>query len=774
MEAHYPHFRTDGMVSVALGGLLGAVSVQQLQSLPPVEWSWLLLVTVPWCAASRRLRLPLAVLCGALWTLLQAHARLHPGLDPAQEGRDLVVEGVVATIPQPKARLTRFQFDVKRALRNGTPIEIPSRIRLNWYAERPPLGVGQRWRLTVRLKRPRSFHNPGGFDYTRWLFLQGIQATGYVRAGQGVQRLDDAPLSHPLDALREAVAGRIGRASPADPNRGIITALAIGERHGIAPSQWRLLLDTGTNHLLAISGLHIGLIAGLVYLLVGRAWRLSHRLCRRWPAPHAAAVAAGAAGLVYALLAGVSLPTQRALIMLTVVMGAVLLDRSVRPGHTLAVAMLGVLIWDPLAVLSASFWMSFTAVAVILYGFVGRSRARFPWWQWGRVQWLLALGLVPLTLAVFQRATLVAPLANLLAVPWVGWLIVPLVLTGTACLYLWPALGEMLLRLASGAMDLMWRVLETLAELPIAAWHHQPAFWTLIPAWVGVAWLLAPRGWPARWLGVALLLPLGLITPPRPAPGGFRLTLLDVGQGLSAVVQTHTHTLVYDTGARFGDSLDMGEAVLIPFLRSRDIGRIDTLVITHADNDHSGGAQALLETLAVDQVLSGAPARPPFQRAQPCVAGQNWEWDGVNFQVLHPPAVWTGTENDRSCVLRVANAGGALLLSADIEIPAEAWLVQTRAGALASDIILVPHHGSRTSSSGAFLDAVGPSIALVSAGYRNRFGFPKPEVLARYESRGVQVLDTVEQGAIRITVRPDTGMTVQPGYRGQTRRYWTP
>lgn len=762
------------MVFVALGFLAGAVLVQQLRALPAPEWSWLLWVAVPWCAASRRLRLPMAVLCGALWTVLQAHARLQPGLDPALEGRDLVVQGVVATIPQPKGRFTRFRFDVERALHDGTPVDIPSRIRLNWYSERPALAVGQRWRLTVRLRRPRGFHNPGGFDYERWLLLQGIQATGYVRAGRGAQRLQDAPLSHPLDALREAVSRRIGQALGGDPNRGILTALAIGERHGIERSQWRLMLDTGTNHLLAISGLHIGLVAGLVYLLAGRAWRLSHRLCRRWPAPHAAALIAAVAGLAYALLAGLSLPTQRALIMLGVVMGAVLLDRVVRPGHSLSVALLVVLVWDPLAVLSVSFWMSFTAVAVILYGFAGRARIRSHWWQWGRVQWLLVLGLLPLTLYTFQRAALLAPLANLLAVPWVGWLIVPLVLLGMGCLYLWPALGGIALQLASLATDLLWRVLQILAGQPIALWHHQPVPWTLIPAWVGVAWLLAPRGWPARWLGLVLLLPLALVSPPRPAAGAFWLTLLDVGQGLSAVVQTQAHTLVYDTGARFGEGLDMGEAVLIPFLRARHIDGIDTLVITHADNDHSGGAPALLEALPVTRVLRGAQIASALGGGQPCVAGQGWEWDGVAFEILHPPEAWPGGENDRSCVLRIATAGGAALLSADIEIPAENWLVQSRGEALGADIMLVPHHGSRTSSSEAFIDAVGPSIALVSAGYRNRFGFPRPEVMARYKARGIAVLDTVAQGAIRITVHPEAGVSVQPGYREESRRYWTP
>lgn len=771
---HIIHDFVDSvMTSTAAGFLLGVVGLQYLPALPPPGLAWLLLVLLPLWVRFRRFRFPLALLCGFLWALVQAHERVSPALDRTLEGQDLQVQGVVASIPYQRGEAMRFVFDAKRLEADGVgPTRAPLRIRLNWYGHSPELTVGQKWQLTVRLKRPWGFKNPGGFDYERWLLQQGIQATGYVRSHHAEPvLLEDSPLSRPIGRLRQRLAEQIEAARPGDANRGVITALAVGERYAMAREQWAVLRNSGTNHLLAISGLHIGLVAGLAYFLTARAWRWSASLCRGWPARRAAAVAAIACGLGYAALAGFSVPTQRALIMLGVVMGAVLTDRSLRAGHALGIALLAVLAWDSLAVLSAGFWLSFAAVAVIVYRITARSGTDARRWRLGRLQLVLAIGLLPITLVLFQRFALIAPLANLFAVPWIGLLVVPVTLLGVLCLPAWPALGGALLSLASGSLEVFWAILTPLTDSPLTQWHHAPPEWTLIPALAGVMWLLAPRGWPARWLGLGLCLPLVAASQSRPEAGAFRFTLLDVGQGLSAVIETQTHSLVYDVGARFSESFNTGEAVVVPFLRARHIDVVDTLMITHADNDHSGGAQALADSVPIRRVLTSVAER--FPQAHACQAGQKWTWDGVVFEVLHPPQGWQGSDNNRSCVLRVANASGSVLLTGDIESEAEALLTAQAGDKLASDVLLIPHHGSRTSSSREFIAAVDPSLAMVPVGYRNRFGFPKEDIIERYSAQGITVLNTVDEGAITVDVHAHRGIQCQPGYRHSSRRYWT-
>jgi competence protein ComEC len=762
------------MMSVAIGFLIGVIILQQLSVLPPLALSWLLIIFVPWCFSVNKLRFLLALACGFLWSAFQAHIALHPGLDRNLEGVDLIARGKIASIPQQRDRNTRFIFEISSIENESVPAEkLPTRVRLNWYRNIPDLKLGQRWRLPIRLKRPWGFRNPGGFDFEGWLFRHGIRATGYVRNPSQARLLRAHASNRRIGYLRQTLADEIGRALEADTNRGVITALAIGERSGIEPQQWELLLKTGTNHLLAISGLHIGLVAAMFYFLSFRLWRRSMRLCRAWPAQRAAALTAILAGIGYAFLAGFSTPTQRAVIMLSVVMGASLFDRPLRPGYTLAIALLVVLVWDSLAVLSASFWLSFAAVSVLVLVLVGRVARPVRWWQWGRLQWVLAIGLLPLTLFFFQRSALIAPLANLIAVPWVGLLVVPTTLAGSIALPITPELGGLLLSLSSHLLDVLWFVLEQLAAWPFAHWYHAPPMWTLFPGIVGVLWMLAPRGWPARWLGIGLLLPLVLAPHEKPASSEFWLTLLDVGQGLSAVIETRHHVLVYDTGARFSPYFNTGEAVIVPFLRSRDITELDLLVISHSDNDHVGGAAALTDHLPVRRMMSSGHDANLHGAVAACELGQRWVWDEVSFEMLHPPPDWSGSENNRSCVLRIHNSGGSVLLTADIESQAERYLVDYRGAGLHSDILLIPHHGSQTSSTQAFLNAVNPRVGLVSAGYRNRFRFPAHAVIERYKSQGIRVLDTVSHGAIRVRVLPDTGSIVESGYRQAAQRYWT-
>ena len=762
------------MVAGTLAFLLGIVIFQFQDALPDSAWLALLLplLLLPWLLPSswrRWLQPPALVIAGLLWGWWHAALALHPQLPVALEGEDLVLEGVIANLPEADGERSRFLFDVSRLSYRGTPVASPGLVRLSWYRDYPTLEAGQRWRLQVRLKRPHGMVNPGTFDYEGWLYQQRIRATGYVRPAADTVLLDDDSGAFPLQRLRQRLYQQLRRAVGEHLLGGVVAALALGERQDIGRGQWQLLRATGTNHLVAISGLHIGIVAGLVFFLARRLWRWPERL----PAPKAAALAALAAAALYAALAGFSIPTQRALIMVAVAMLAVLGQHALRPARVLALALLAVLLLDPLAVLSPGFWLSFGAVAVILYGMGGRLGASGWWWRWGRVQVLVALGLAPVLAVWFQQVPLISPLANLLAVPWVSLLVVPLVLTGAGLAALWPWGAEAVLSLAVLALDALWWWLAWCAGLLPPRWNVLAAApWTLLPALPGLAWLLAPRGWPARWLGLAWLLPLLLVRPPGPAPGTAWVTLLDVGQGLAVLVRTAGHTLLYDTGPRYGADADAGTMVIVPVLQHYGISRLDVLLLSHGDSDHAGGAAAVFESVEVGRLVSGAAAPLPWRPHEPCHRGQQWHWDGVAFELLYPPPEGGpgGKGNDGSCVLRIATAGGVLLLSGDIEAAAEAELLARVPERLAADVLVAPHHGSKTSSTVPFVTAVAARHALFAIGYRNRWGFPHPRVVERYRAAGAAVHTTAAQGAITVRLEAD-GLEME-SWRRQARRYW--
>ncbi len=436
----------------------------------------------------------------------------------------------------------------------------------------------------------------------------------------------------------------------------------------------------------------------------------------------------------------------------------------------LAIALLLVLLYDPLAALSVGFWLSFTAVAVIVLFLNARQRRGIDWRSLGRLQWGIAIGLTPLLLLFFQQVSLVGPLANLFAVPLFGLLVVPFTLAGTMATMLLPdVLTASLLQLAVWVLKLVWALLEYLAGLPYSVWtQHSPNLWPLAAAVVGVALLLAPRGWPARWLGAVWLLPMFTLQPATPTAGAFWFTLLDVGHGLAAVVRTHAHTLVYDTGPRFSARFDAGRAVVVPYLRRQGVGRIDTLVVSHGDNDHIGGVDSVLADVAVDKIISSVPERLPMAKA--CIAGQEWRWDDVQFKILHPADGSDLRGNNASCVLKVTGRYGSILVPADIEARAEKELVKREGKALASQVLVVPHQGSKTSSTGAFVRAVAPQVALFSTGYRNPFKHPHPQVKARYERQQVRSYNSATHGAVEVRFK-EGGIEVRP-YRQQNRRYW--
>jgi len=708
-----------------------------------------------------------AALLGFAWAGGFAHWRLADALPPAWEGRDIEVSGRVAELPQRFERGVRFVFEPEHA-----DAPLPGRIVLSWYrpvaaqleeegdAEAAPAAlplprVGERWRFVVRLKRPHGNLNPHGFDYEAWLFERGIRATGYVRKSAAPQRLARAELS--VGRVREAARDRVLRTLDGKPYAGVLAALAVGDQQAIAPELWRLFAATGITHLMSISGLHVTMIGALFAALVFALWRRARwptPLSLLWPAQKAAALAAFVGAFAYALIAGFGVPAQRTLYMLGVVVAALLSNRNLAAPTVLGAALLLVVLVDPWAVLAAGFWLSFAAVALIFY-VVGGRLGRTHWLiAWLRTQWAITLGLIPLLLALFQQFSLVSPLANALAIPLVSLLVTPLTLLGLV-----PGLGWAL-ELAHALLVPLMDFLRALAALPGALWQqHAPPAWSVPLALLGVVWLLMPRGFPARWAGVFLFLPLFLIAPARPAPGELLLRVLDVGQGQAVHVQTATRDLMFDTGPAFGGAADAGDRILVPYLRAVGVRRLDTLIVSHADRDHAGGA---------DSLLAAVPVARDERR---CVDGDAWEWDGVRFSVLHPAAgdyERKVSTNALSCVLKIESTHGSVLIPGDVEARAERELLARHGDALQAEILIAPHHGGRKASSPQFVAAVGARAVIFPVGYRNRFGHPHPAVLARYA--GANVHRTDRHGAVSVKI--GAGGTAIGREREARRRYW--
>ncbi len=754
--------------------LFGVLAFLELPSLPE-PWLAALLpaAAIGWYRGGWTLPLG-AGAAGFLYALLRAHTLAPGALPPEWEGRDLVVEGAVVGLPERMGERTRFELDIRRVVESpgpGPALGLPWRVRLNWYRDAPHLRPGEEWRLEVRLKRARGFANPGAFDYEEWLFRRGLGGTGYVRKGRH-ERISPSPWS--VAGVRQSLAERVDEALGPAALRPLIKALALGLRGEMSAGQWTVLRSTGTAHLMAISGLHVGLVSGLAFAAAAFAWRIPGVSVLLVDGKRVGAGAALAAALVYAGLAGFSVPTQRAAVMVACLMLAVLLRRRVAPATLLGRALLAVLVLDPFAVSDAGFWLSFSAVAIIFYGVVGRlalrrSRGEALWWRYGRIQCLLGLALLPLGLRFFGEYPLGAPIANAFAVPWVSALVVPPVLAGTLASALLPSTGAALLEVGHAALSVLWVGLEFLSRhLPMLPAGSAAPRGQMLAALAGALLLLAPRGTPARWLGGLWMAPL-LFASPSPIPEGtLRMSVLDVGQGLAVVLRTRGHTLVYDTGPRFSERFDAGAAVVVPYLHHAGVGEVDTLVLSHRHADHVGGAESVLRGVRVHRILTNAA--PWAGRGIPCRAGQRWEWDGARFEVLHPPQPRSDTGNEGSCVLRVRMGASAVLLTGDIGEPSERELIARHA--LRSDVLLVPHHGSATSSSPAFLDAVRPRLALASYGYRNRFDLPDPEVMARYRARGIVVLDTASEGAIEVDLRADGSLGTPVRHRRERQRFW--
>jgi competence protein ComEC len=771
INQNYPGFRSSSPVAAAVGFSTGVGLFHLLPDMPPV---WLLstvaAILLPAVLRLAPLRPLFFAALGALWAQFGACNVLCEPFPEDLLGQDVLVQGRIASLPQDRSGATRFLFRVDQARHEGRALPFRGLVRLSWYREAPEVRAGELWALRVRLKPPHGFANPGGFDYERWLFQQGIRATGYVRDGGDLRPLQDGPGPYWVDRWRQGLRDHLHSTLDGSPAGPVVLALVIGDRSGMTPDQWDTFTRTGTNHLVAISGLHVGLVATSLFFLGRWVWSRSTRLVLLLPAPRAGAIAALIGAFGYSALAGFAVSTQRALIMLVVVLAALFWSRTLRPATSIAFALAGVLLVDPAAVLSHGFWLSFGAVAALLYALGNRLTDRSIWSRWGKAQWVVALGLLPLLLLSFGRTSLVAPMVNLVAVPLFSLVLLPLVLV-SALADLTTGIGAPLGWMAA----LLSRVMDLLEAA--AAWEWSAVSISGRPGWVwfagfaGSLLLLSPRGLPGRWLGMPMFLPLILIRPPAPVQGEVWLRLLDVGQGLSAVLRTASHTLVYDTGPAYPSGFNTGSVVVLPYLREVGVDRINTLVLSHGDRDHSGGFAGLVSGIGIDDILAGEPREVQDHRVRGCRAGQGWSWDGVDFEMLHP--VGAGLSgNDSSCVLRVAADGMSLLLTGDIEHGVESELVETLGPDLRTTLLVAGHHGSATSSSQPFLEAVAPSWVLYSSGFANRYGFPSEEVRLRVAGLGASELVVAETGSVWFGLT-SAGLEGPDLYRERHRRLWT-
>jgi competence protein ComEC len=774
------------MVSFALFFTLGVWYLQQQATLPVLPAYWPLAVIVLLLprangklliTARRAAMLMCAALLGFSHAAWIAQHRLSDALPDEWQGKNITITGVVAEMPRLHERGLRFAFDVESVETEGA--HVPRHIQLSTYdgdSNDPlELSAGERWQLTVRLKQPHGTSNPYNFDFEAWALERDIRAIGYVYAKGDNQRLSEQTSSpaYLVQRLRESVRTHFRKTLGDVPYAGVLSALAIGDQSGITQADWQVFTRTGVNHLMSISGLHITMLAGLVFGIVYWLWRRSIRLTLRFPARKAAVLAGLFAAIFYTLVSGYEVPAQRTLYMLATVGVMLMLSRNVSPSQLLATALMVVLLADPWAVLSPGFWLSFGAVALIFYVTANRLRKQHWLREYGKVQWAMMIGLIPPLLAMFQQLSLVSPIANAFAIPLVSFVVVPLTLLGTLPPFEW------MLYVAHEAMVLCMYLLNMLDRLPYGIWaQHAPPVWTIVFGMGGALWILAPRGFAMRWLGVLLLLPMFLVVPDRPAEGSARLVVFDVGQGLSVAVQTRNHALLYDTGPDFSGEADSGSRIIIPALRGMGISLLDVLVLSHGDMDHIGGTESVLKGVPVTNVISSLPnTHPKLQLAahnEPCADGQSWEWDGVRFDMLHPAKSNTPAalahNNEGSCVLRVSTGQSSILLTGDIESLAESRLLKLHAKELPATLLVVPHHGSMSSSSQAFVDAVHPHYAMFTSGYLNRFGHPREEITDRYRAAGSEVLRSDEDGAVMIAM--DAQNFRLERYRSAHARYW--
>ncbi len=739
------------------------------------------------------IRLIAGICLGIAWASFFCGKILEESLPKYLEKRKIQVVGVVSSLPQTTNNGVSFQFKVEEAYAGKRTVVVPEKIFL--FKQHPEenghiIDVGQRWRFSVRLKRPHGTMNPGGFDFERWLFEQGLRATGSVvenKPPDNHNMLLDSFVFTPMNAvnaIRSGLRDKIYRAIPDAECAGIITALVIGDQRAVPRRNWDVFSRTGISHLVAISGLHITLVAGLVAGIAGFLWRRSFftrlQLPLLLPVQKAAAVAGIFSAVLYVLLAGAGIPAKRTLAMIMIVGLALWTDRLVQVHKVLMLAAILILLFDPLALHQPGFWLSFMAVGIILYIAVrhrpSKSKTSISGrlYQWGiifvQIQAAVTVGLFALTLFFWGRASIVGPIANAAAIPLFSFLVTPLALTGSI---LPEPLDAWLLSAVDQILIIFCSFLDWIGNLPFAIWTVPfPNLYLLIFAIIGGLWLFAPKGWQVRIAGICCFLPILALVPTSPKEGTFNATVLDVGQGGAVLVETAHHRLLFDTGPAFGQS-NAADRVIIPYLKARGIESLDRVIVSHADSDHSGGFDALMENIPVGDVLSSMTSHTANVSIHPCLAGDSWEWDGIRFSILHPSHqeyTYFNKTNDLSCVVKVSSKNKSLLLTGDIEEQTEQHLVSAYGEEIHADVLISPHHGSHTSSSLPFLMAVKPAYAVFQVGYQNPYHHPHPSVTKRYKLLDISMFRSDYDGAVFFAFDHD-GLAIE-AIRKTSQKFW--
>lgn len=775
---------------------LGIASVAYVPQLPSVSVIVLLLsLSLLALLLLRKSLLPVLFILGFCWASIYAMTVINAILPADFETRELSVTGKVIGLPQEKISRGKpiLQFDLavsQPVCYGGHCVSGLKTLKLTSY-ETAVILPGQTWQLLVKLKRPHGMVNPGGFNYQTWLIQQGVSGVGYVRAHPENQLLDESHwdihrLRWNISAYMDARIGHL-------PYLPLLKALLTGDKRDIEKRHWDLFAATGTTHLVVISGLHIGLVSGFVYMLIRFLCVVVLPRCRAecW-----GALGAIAAALCYALAAGLTLPTQRALIMVTVFMLTIVLRRHIAPGSGFAVALMICLLADPLAVLSSSFWLSFFAVFIIFYCATGRLGNGSGRGTWISIQVWVFIGLLPVLAIILGNTSFLSPFANLILVPLFSFAVVPLNLIAALVATMDADLAGRIWFVLDYSLAAMTAYLQWLVAIGgsgVISIPERPMLVYCLAA-IGVFVVLLPKGMPLKWIGAILLLPIFLYRPPQLGEGEFKFAILDVGQGLATVIQTRNYTLVYDTGAQWSDGFDMAQAAVIPYLKQAGRKRIDTLVISHGDNDHAGGLPSLITTLPVTQLYLGEPisemethywsasaTSKVSMLQQPCMAGTRWQHDQVTFQFLHPEnhsasinaddGALRHKANNQSCVLRISSGDTVVLLTGDIEKTVELALVDNHKALLAATVLVAPHHGSRTSSSWPFVKAVTPDYVIFSSGYKNQFSHPHRNIASRYHSVGSNALTTSSSGAIEFCLC-DGKLSKPWQARMAMQRYW--
>ncbi|MBU3636642.1 DNA internalization-related competence protein ComEC/Rec2 [Polynucleobacter sp. es-MAR-4] len=741
----------------------------------------------------------LAVCCFALgfaWNARYAQSRLANVLSIEYESKDLILEGRVNALPQSSPGGAKFSFEVDHAFLGKELIQsFPSQVYLSWQpAWRNPHSIpeiipGQRWEFKVKIKRPYGSLNPHTFDFERWSFHQDFGASGSVRSGKLLLEKDIAFTEFVLamEYQRWKLRQKIQRLLPRDARYGgVIAALVMGDQNAIAQEDWRVFNATGIGHLISISGLHVTMLAGFGAMLAAFIWR-RNSLPLFIPVSKVAAAAGFLTAFVYAWLAGFQIPAQRTMYMVGVVAFALWSGRNPRSFDIWWWALAFVLLVDPMAPYTPGFWLSFGAVAAILYamqdsdGLLGVPTGRELQLDWRhrvtqalreacRVQAVVTIALLPLTLYWFSQVSIVSPLANAIAIPVVSYIVTPLAIAGAL---LPDFIGKWLLIPTHITMDYLAIMLTWMANWKWAiAWSSQPAWWAMLFSTIGIIVAIRPGSIRESWMSrvVGLMLTTSLFIYPTQntnlSQGEFRATVLDIGQGTAVLIETKTKKLLYDTGPIQGKD-NAGQRIILPYLRGRGIDHVDRMVISHSDSDHIGGAATLLKEIRFESMMGSLPSTNPLLAnlrdrripAIPCRFGQKWRWDGVGFYIWHPNEFTVFEDqhprkpNEVSCVLEVRNSRTSFWLTGDVEKQGEAEITERLTRAALNDlndkslIFMAPHHGSKTSSSQELLTALNPDEAFAQNGYRNRYGHPHPTVTARYEEMSIPFYQTPMTGA---------------------------